>query len=304
MSSHLSRFNILVDLTYSSGGSTAQQPAQNQTSSQFGTSVFDNNNNSNVNNQSAWKLSMGQGAPQQQIVPGTKIDLSNIRPTTRFSDLHDDIKKSIEQIDNFIKSQEAFASQCEALIPNHSSNIDSVTPDVELINNKVETVELSLENDSREIKAAKDLVNADAKDLTRCVRVIENQNLPSQYHYGPSAGNGASRNRLGDEDYDVDLVGYFTRQAESMQKTLETFTSNLTEIESHLRVIESSTVQQSQQVAAQRAGAVGGNAAVRELAETLRGFENGILNAAGYVGACREGVNELIVGRMDSRRRY
>jgi len=246
---------------------------------------------------------MGQGQPQQQTVLGTKIDLSNIRPTTRFSDLHDDIKKSIEQIDNFIKGQEAFASQCEALIPNHLSNVDSVTPDVELISGKVETVELSLENDSREIKAAKDLVNGDAKDLTRCVRVIENLALPSQYHYGPSAPSG-SRSQIGNEDYDVDLVGYFTRQAESMQKTLDTFTSNLSEIESHLRVIESNTVQQSQQVAAQRAGAVGGNAAVRELADTLRGFENGILNAAGYVGSCREGVNELIVGRMDGRRRY
>lgn len=250
---------------------------------------------------------MGQGQPQQQTVPGTKIDLSNIRPTTRFSDLHDDIKKQIEQIDSFIKTQESFASQCEALLPNHAQNIDSVGPDVELISNKVETVELGLENDSREIKAAKDLVNADAKDLTRCVRVVENLVLPSQYHYGPSANGSSStssRNRLGDEEYDVDLVGYFTRQAESMQKTLETFTSNLAEIESHLRVIESSTMQQSQQVAAQRAGAAGGNAAVVELAETLRGFENGILNAAGYVGACREGVNELIVGRMDGRRRY
>ena len=282
-----------------------QQQNTNQQQSSHGTSVF-NQSTANTGN-SALKLTMGQGQAQSQTVPGVKVDISNIRPTTRFSDLHDDIKKQIEQIDNFIKQQESYASQCEALLPNHSDSVASVTPDVDLISGKVETVELSLENDSRDIKAAKELVNADAKDFTRCVRVIENLALPSQYHYGPSMG---ARNRISDEDYDVDLVGYFTRQAEAMQKTLDTFTSNLTEIESHLRVIETNTIQQSQQVAAQRAGGSGGNDSVRELADTLRGFENGILDAAGFVGACREGVNELIIGRVtdgresNSYRRY
>ena len=247
---------------------------------------------------------MGQGQPPQQTVPGTKIDLSNIRPTTRFADLHDDLKKQIEQVDTFIKQQESFASQCEALLPNHSQSVASVTPDVELISGKVETVELSLENDSRDIKSAKDLLANDTKDLTRCVRVVENLSLPSQFHYGPTSlgGSSAARSRLVDEDYDVDLVGYFGRQADAMRQTLDTFTSNLTEIESHLRVIESSTLQQSQQVAAQRAGGSGGNDTVRELADTLRGFEGGILDAAGYVGACREGVNELILGRVGDER--
>lgn len=274
-----------------------QQSNTNQQQSLHGASVF-NQSTSNMGN-SALKLTMGQGQAQSQTVPGVKVDISNIRPTTRFSDLHDDIKKQIEQIDTFIKQQESYASQCEALLPNHSDSIASVTPDVDFVAGKVETVELSLENDSRNIKFAKDLLNDDAKDFTRCVRVIENLALPSQYHYGQSTG---TRTRIGEEEYDVDLIGYFSRQAEAMQKTLDTFTSNLTEIESHLRVIEANTVQQSQQVAAQRAGGTGNNDSVRELADTLRGFENGILDAAGFVGACREGVNELILGRITDGR--
>lgn len=239
---------------------------------------------------------MGQQQNQQQTVPGVKIDASNVRPTTRFNDLHDDLKSQIEQLDAFIKKQESFAAQCEAMIPNHSRDVESVTPDVDLITSKLDTVELALENDSREISAAKELNKADAADFTRCAKLIENLSLPPNFHYGPSAGG--ARNRVGDDEYDVDLVGYFTRQADSMQKTLNTFTSNLSEIESHLRVIEATTIQQSQQVAAQRAGGVAGNDTVRELADTLRGFENGILDAAGFVGACREGVNELILGRV------
>ena len=261
----------------------------------FGSSLFGGSTN---NAPIAGSLTLGQ-SQQQQTVPGARIDISNLRPTTRFSDLHDDLKKTIENIDGFIKQQESYAAQCEALMPTHSGSVTSVGPDVELINSKVDTVELALENDGREINVAKDLVTSDIADLARCIRVIENLQLPSQFHYGQSV-SASTRSRHGDDEYDVDLVGYFGRQADTMQKTLNTFTSNLTEIESHLRVIEANTLQQSQQVAAQRSGSGGANAndSVRELADTLRGFENGILDAAGFVGACREGVNELIIGRV------
>jgi nucleoporin p58/p45 len=37
---------------------------------------------------------------------------------------------------------------------------------------------------------------------------------------------------------------------------------------------------------------------VRQLADTLRGFEASILAAAGKVGACRENVNELVLGKL------
>lgn len=245
---------------------------------------------------------MGQGNAPQNTVPGTKIDLSNLRPTTRFNDLHDDLKKQIEAIDAFIRQQESYSSQCEALLPNHSTNVDSLKPDVEFITGKIETVELALENDSRTIESAKALVKRDATDLMRCARVTENLTLPSQYHYGPTVTAARSRSApsSGDDDYDVDLVGYFMRQADAMQSTLNTYTSNLAEIESHLRVIEFSTIQQAQQIAAQRTGsrASNGQDTVRELADTLRGFENGILGAAGLIGSCREGVNELVLGRI------
>ncbi|KAL1303527.1 hypothetical protein AAFC00_006902 [Neodothiora populina] len=284
------------------GGSTAQQPTNNTQQSSFGASLF--NPTASTAAPLVGSLTMGQGNAQQQIVPGTKIDLSNLRPTTRFSDLHDDLKKQIEAIDSFIRQQESYSAQCEALLPNHSTNVDSIKPDVDFVAGKLETVELALENDSRAIDSAKALVKRDAADLMRCARVTENLTLPSQYHYGPSV-NTAARTRASttsadDDSYDVDLVAYFMRQADAMQTTLDTYTSNLAEIENHLRVIEVGTVQQAQQLAAQRTGSRAVNAQnnVRELAETLRGFENAILGAAGLVGSCREGVNELILGRI------
>jgi len=252
----------------------------------------------------AGSLTMGQGNiqnTQQNTVPGTKIDATNLRPTTRFADLHDDLKKQIQVMDAFIRQQEAFCAQCEAMVPVHATNLDTVAPDVDLITSRVETVELALENDSRGIEGVKALVKREAADLMRCARVIENQALPSAYHYGPPGSrNRSSTSGEDDGSYDVDLTGYFTKQAKTMQSTLDTYTSHLAEIESHLRVIEGGTIHQAQLLAAQRAGGRGATSqdTVRELADTLRGFENGILGAAGLVGSCREGVNDLILGKV------
>ncbi|KAI4755450.1 hypothetical protein E4T52_12477 [Aureobasidium sp. EXF-3400] len=270
------------------GGSTAQ-PANN-----FGSSLLNPIGNSNARSM-AGSLTMGQGNTQTNTQPGVKIDMSNLRPTTRFSDLHDDLKKQIESIDAFIRQQESFATQCESMIGRHATDVESIKPDVDLIQNKIETVELALENDGAAIENAKELVQRDAGDLIRVARMAENLQLPQQYHYGRS-----SRPSTTDDEYDIDLVGYFGKQAEVMQKTLDTYTSHLAEIEAHLRVVEGSTVQQAHQLAAQRSGGRAGNSAdnVRELAETLRGFESGILGAAGLVGSCREGVNELILGKI------
>ncbi|KAH0157923.1 hypothetical protein KCU67_g7718, partial [Aureobasidium melanogenum] len=271
------------------GGSTAQ-PATNN----FGSSLLNPLGNSTARPM-AGSLTMGQGNAQPTTQPGVKIDMSNLRPTTRFSDLHDDLKKQIEQIDAFIRQQESFATQCEGMIGRHATDVESIKPDVDLIQNKIETVELALENDGAAIENAKELVQRDAGDLIRVARMSENLQLPQQYHYGRS-----SRPSTTDDEYDIDLVGYFSKQAEVMQKTLDTYTSHLAEIEAHLRVVEGSTVQQAHQLAAQRVGGRAGNSAdnVRELAETLRGFESGILGAAGLVGSCREGVNELILGKI------
>ncbi|CAD0089535.1 unnamed protein product [Aureobasidium mustum] len=271
------------------GGSTAQPSTNN-----FGSSLLNPLGNSTTRPM-AGSLTMGQGNSQPTTQPGVKIDMSNLRPTTRFSDLHDDLKKQIEQIDSFIRQQESFATQCESMIGRHGTDVESIKPDVDLIQNKIETVELALENDGAAIENAKELVQRDAGDLIRVARMAENLQLPQQYHYGRS-----SRPSTTDDEYDIDLVGYFSKQAEVMQKTLDTYTSHLAEIEAHLRVVEGSTVQQAHQLAAQRAGGRAGNSAdnVRELAETLRGFESGILGAAGLVGSCREGVNELILGKI------
>ncbi|KAF2152410.1 hypothetical protein K461DRAFT_294081 [Myriangium duriaei CBS 260.36] len=292
-------FSLNKPPLFNNTSSQPPPPQQPQQPSLLGQSLF---NNSTTANPLAGSLTMGQGNAPSSVQPGVKIDLSNIRPTTRFSDLHDDLKSQIEQIDNFIKQQESYASQCEALLPSHSSNMATIPPDVALIESKAETVELGLENDGRNISAAKETLKTDVKDLTRCARVIENQSLPSRFHYGPgalsSAGSTGSSAAGLDDDYDVDLLGYFSRQAEGMHSARSGFEQNLAEIEAHLAVVERRTAALIGEVGRDRASTPrSGDDTVRELADTLRGFEGGILDAARRVGGCREGLEDLVVGR-------
>lgn len=254
------------------------------------------------------RLTMGQGAggsaPQPTATPATKLDWSNVRNTTRFNDLTDEAKQDIEKIDKMISDQEDLCKQIEAFLPNHQNQLGTLGPDVQMITEKLEEVDRSLAVDAQGVQQDKIITEKDEIDIARCIRIIDNLRMPAQYVYHPAANSGRQpQPPAWDESYDVDLVGnYFQPLTQDMARLLATYSSNLAEIESHMGTIEQSAVTQAQQLGAQRSGLGGqrdvGADSVRQLADTLRGFEASILTAAGKVGGCRESVNELALGRM------
>ncbi|WPH04510.1 nucleoporin nup49 [Acrodontium crateriforme] len=289
----------------------------------------------------AGRLTMGQNAnasisnasTSNANAPGAvKVNVDELRTTTRFQDLIDPLKEEFEKVDRMIRKQEEFCAEIEALRAGHGANIESLNPDVALVKDLAEAVDQVLSADAQGVDAARKTVEIDWKDFERCRRVAENLSLPAGYHTNntaamASSGYGGSYNypRLAhpasstapneEETYDIDLIGnYFTPLAHTLQQTLDSYTSNLAAIEAHMRVIESSAVSQARVLAARRAGVGAGGElgskngsaaaeqareedAVRELAETLRGFEESILTVAGAVGGCREGVTGLTLGR-------
>lgn len=262
----------------------------------------------------AGKLSMGQTAAPQPPAPGsTKYGYDGMRPTTRFTELVDDVQKELEAIDKMIQMQEKFCRDIEGFVPKHGDDVAGLGRDVEYIREKVEATEQSLGVDAQGVQAQQRVLAADYKDFDRCQRVVDMLQHPQQYHYtGLQYGStrlpapSTALDAVDAEKKDMDITGnYFTPMATSLKQTLDTYASNLSEIEAHMRVIEHSTQTQAQQLAARRAGVgaqqAGSDDTVRELAETLRGFEESILNAAGLVGQCREGVNDVILGRVGSR---
>ena len=122
---------------------------------------------------------MGQGTGQpQQTVPGVKMDLSNIRGNTRFSDLHEDLQKEIQAIDDFIQKQISFKESIDQALPRAEESIKTIPTDVTFLTGRADTVELALDNDAQAIKGLKELVHEDAEDAKLSFRAIENLKLP------------------------------------------------------------------------------------------------------------------------------
>ncbi|KAI9821884.1 MAG: hypothetical protein M1827_002466 [Pycnora praestabilis] len=327
-------------------GNTAVQPSQNQQTQPQRPTLFGNlSSSTNMNTQQpqrpslfgsisttsapqqsslfgtgmsgglAGGLSLGQSTQQQQqsTVPGVRIDVANVRGTTHFGDLHEELQRQIETIDNFVLQQIHYKEQCDALMPSLEDQSSYIPNDVDFVSRRLDTVQRGLENDAEAIDHVRGLVKKDAADAKLSFRAIDNLKLPQQYHHTGLWNVPSSASRLrgpqipaeeGEtEEGSADLVSYFSAQADEMAKTLDNYRKNVHEIESHLRGVEASTVQQMQQLMFMRGKDGGERSAedqVRELAAVLREFENGILGVAGKVGGAREGVQELALGNAQS----
>lgn len=234
-------------------------------------------------------------------MPGVKIDVSQIRGTTRFNDLHEDLQKQIEQIDAFVQQQIAYKEQCDALMPSLGEMVSSLPPDVDYVRNRLETCEISVDNDSSALNKVKEVVSKDVQNARISFRAAENLKLPQQYHhsgtlYGSSI-NRSSVDAISSEPTPMDLLSFFDTSATSLSSTLQKYQSNLSEIENHLGIVENNTATQAQQLMFRRGkegGARSRDDQITELSNVLREFEGGILQVAETVGKVREGVVDVI----------
>ncbi|TVY68758.1 Nucleoporin [Lachnellula suecica] len=243
-------------------------------------------------------LSLGQNNNQnQQSVPGVRIDLTNLRGTTRYNDLHEDLQKEISRMDDIIQGQIKLKNDCEAIMPSHDRQLAQIPNDVAFCNRKLVGVESAAVSDVKAISLVRDFIKTDAEHAKMSFRAIDNLKLPPQYHNtgmwskqdGQSQGDG--------EDGAEDLVGLFSNTADELAATLTKYQNNITEIEQHLRGVEASSAQQINAFVAKRSGGSSTREdPVAELAAALREFEQSILGVAGKVGSAREGVQTLQLG--------
>ncbi|KAK5165168.1 uncharacterized protein LTR77_009266 [Saxophila tyrrhenica] len=229
---------------------------------------------------------VGGGAQSQGGQGAVQVNYDNLKSTTRFSDLVPEVQQTLERIDAMIQAQERFARQIEAFVPKHGQDVESLKPDVELVSEKNEAIETALSLDARGVEGEKGTLQKDISDGERLQRVIDNLRQPPQFH--SRGGDPGGR--------DLDLIGnFFNPLAGNMSGAIDTYGATIAEVEAHMHILEQSAMASGGSGA--RGGGIGGGfSSVRELAETLGAFEEGILGAAGVVGQCREGVNELVLG--------
>ncbi|KAE9974536.1 hypothetical protein BLS_003087 [Venturia inaequalis] len=292
---------------FGSNTTTTQPPAASTGGGMFGGGANTTNQQANVG--SGLFGNSTQNPQGQQTVPAVRIDASNIKPTTRFSELHEDIQQQILAIDEIIQASIEKSLQCSQVIPQLGASVEALPGDVELLETRLETVDGALSRDAQAVGASKEVINADALEALKVFRAVENLKLPAQFHYSSIGGGFNSGSGAGEEEGSTDLLPYFNSTANKLEKEVNEYQRVVVEVESHLRTVEGSAVEGIQKVVRRRQmmGASNGQngtngqadmrkEGLRELAETMRGFEEAVLRVAGRVGEAREGVVELGMG--------
>ena len=294
------KYCIEQRLTSGSGGLSAPQQQQQQQQQQTGGFFSSLNkpgqpvNNSPFGNTLGGGLRLGQS--QGQPVPGVRIDISQLKGTTRFNDLHEDLQKQIENIDKIIVTQQALSADCDAIMPSHAAQLSSIPTDVEFLSKKLIGVESSLESDAEAVALIGNLVKSDAENAKLSFKATDNLKLPPQYH---NQGSWITKSGSSIQDTDSanpqDLVSFFSRTADEMSFTLQKYQNRISEIEQHLRTVEAATMMQAQQLNG-LGPADDVSEQKRELAAVLREFEASIIGVAGVVAETRDGVQKLQLG--------
>lgn len=234
-------------------------------------------------------------------MPGVRINLSELRPTTRFNDLHEGVQKEIEVIDTFIYNQIRLAGECESLMPHNATKVSTMPPDVEICARKLEALERSLEADAVSIEDAKKLARKDAHVARLSFKAISSLRMPAHLQSGINfrTETAGFTSTVDDASSSTDLLSYFDNQTEEMNKKLDVMKNQLSEVESYLYSIEAQQIAQTQSIRLSHGRDGGVKSAedqIKEMANALQSFEGGILNVASRITATRESLGGLIVG--------
>ena len=255
--------------------------------------------------------SIGAYTVEQQAVPGVRINLSELRTTTRFNDLYEGVQKEIEAIDTFIYNQIKLAEECEALIPHNTDTIASIPPDVALCESKMETLERALEADAAAIDDAKSLARKDTEAARLSFKAISTIRMPTHLQSGGLFRSSASSATTfaGTKDNSstsTNLLSYFNTQTNEMSKKLNAIKNQLSEVESYLSLVEEHQVAQIQSTRlthGRNRGVKSAEDQIKEMAGALQSFEGGILSVASRLTSTRESLGGLIMGEGNRRGR-
>lgn len=235
----------------------------------------------------------------QQSIPAVKIDWSNVKPTTRFNELHQEVQDAIVFIDEVIQGAMKASMQCSEAIPGLGRQVEGLPADVEYLDRRLETVEGALGRDAVAVGASKQVAERDNEDAVKLFRAVENLKLPNQFHYS-TIGFPTDNNEDG-SGTTTDLLAYFSKRAEELDAQSRVFSKHQREVDAHLRTVEHSAVEGIQRLRRKGGSMDAGEArgeGLREIAQVMRTFEEAILRVAERVGEEREGVVDLSLGGM------
>ncbi|KAK8033751.1 hypothetical protein PG991_003149 [Apiospora marii] len=244
-------------------------------------------------------LTMGQ-SQSQTTVPGVRIDVDNVRGTTRFNDLHEDLQKQITEVDRMIQNFMTQKDELDAFMPGHGEMLQHIPDDVKFVERKYGGVRSALEADAEVIESVRNTVQHDTESAKLSFRAVDNLKLPQQYHTGGLWSNRQQSSGTANTESDgQDLVNFFSKTADEMQSQLNGYDRNLTEIEMHMHGVQDNVMARLQRMmASKNGGATAMDEELANLGAVLREFEMSILRSAGVIGHAREGMTRLQLGEF------
>jgi nucleoporin p58/p45 len=268
-------------------------------------------------------------------LPGVKIDVTNLLPTTKFESCSDELKKQIESVDTFILNQIHMCNEVTDLLPTIAVKGATVPNDVEFVQGKLDAMQHALENGARDIDHVRMLVSRDAAEAQVAFRAIDNLKLPLQYQSTTGGWWSVPDQQLSErqslrstigvrkrtltlpDDVETDpsmatsikgvpvnLVEYFSQRSDEMHSVLGGYKRRLKEIEDHVHGIELTLDRQINEfLASQNRDGASGSAGISksrsgDLAAVLGDVEAGIFGVASRLGGIKEQVQELVLGPL------
>ncbi|KAJ6024095.1 hypothetical protein N7540_004892 [Penicillium herquei] len=263
-----------------------------------------------------------QNTTAGNMVPGVKVDVSNLLPTTKFESCADELRREIENIDTAILEQIRVCHEVADMLPTIEQQGTTIPNDVEFVQSKLDTIQHALENDASDIDQLRGLVGRDAAEAQVAFRgggwwSMHDQKVPDR-----GSLRSTRKNTLAlPDDVEVDpstattvngvpvnLVDYFSQRADEMGNVLGRYKGNLKEIEDHLHGLELNLNRQINEFVSSKSrdgSSIGTpKSAVNDLAAVLGDVEAGIMGVAARLGGVTEQVQEVTLGPLglgDSR---
>lgn len=260
----------------------------------------------------------------QTVVPGVKVDLSNLLPTTKYESCADEIRSEIETIDNYILNQMKMCHEVTDILPSIEHQGSTIPNDVDYVQEKLDTTLLAINNDAAEIDQLRNLLARDEAEAKIAFRAIDSLELPLQYKdYGsawwsaqdqkvPDRGSFRKNTMALPDEVEQDpssaalglptnMVEYFSHRADELSSVLERYKNNIKEIEDHLNGVELNLNRQYHELVISRSregGASMGKSTINDLAAVLGDVEAGIMGVASRLGSVAEQVQEIALGPL------
>ncbi|KAK1590320.1 uncharacterized protein LY79DRAFT_516194 [Colletotrichum navitas] len=269
------------------GGLFGQSQAQNQSKpgGLFGQSQAGNNS-------SAPGLTMGQSTTQQ-TVPGVRVDVSNIKGTTRFNDLEQSIQTEMENCDMMIQRFMAQASEIRGFMAAHGGDLEQLTTDVNWLQRKYEGVKTTLDEDIVTMAHLKDLVKSDADIAKMAFAGADQLKLPAHYHQTWLTRGGSGNNTTnGSQDRNVeDVLTLFSNEADRLKELHQFQVQKIKEMEQHMPGVEHGLYERVRALRDQTQ--VPAFNMVLDLLETIKMMGDKIYEAADAIVDVREKLTKL-----------